>query len=279
MAVDILGLVAAKVKTILNRLSEDSFGDILGMVFKDWDFAALWEPDNGSDNFTVTFYIAPGIVYYSNNQLEYGDTVIPPAINPTNAPQYFHGWNNAAGQPAHFPFVVTEDLTYHAVWGINPPDIASIVISPSNPSMQAGTTQGFTAIIVDSSGANTPHQGVLWSVDNPREGVSIVGTGSATLTIASGASLNPPLTVRATSIIDSSISGSTIVTVLPIGGGGVSRDRDGGHAPIHFPIVGVPTFGQAQYDDGEYTYGEYDAIIPSGDLAPANANDNPATGR
>lgn len=90
------------------------------------------------------------------------------------------------------------------------PTVTAVNVLPANPSIQVNGSQQFTANVV---GTNNPSQSVTWSV---------TGLGAITaegLYTATGAGMP---TVTATSVEDSSVSGSTSVTVtqapIPLSG-------------------------------------------------------------
>jgi uncharacterized protein YjdB len=97
---------------------------------------------------------------------------------------------------------------------INTSAVTSISISPSSQNLMRGQTEQFTAIV---RGNNNPSSSVTWRVSS-----NAVGTGSVTAgtTISSNGFLtvsaneeNTTLYVIATSTVDTSVSGTSIVTI------------------------------------------------------------------
>jgi hypothetical protein len=92
------------------------------------------------------------------------------------------------------------------------PTVSAVVVSPSTASVVKGNTQAFTAGV---AGTGSPAQSVTWSID----GTPAAGTGIATdgtLTVAAGETA-ATLTIRATSTVDTTKSGTTAVTVTAPG--------------------------------------------------------------
>jgi len=87
------------------------------------------------------------------------------------------------------------------------PTITSVTVSPSTAAVEIGGSQQFSATV---SGTNNPAQTVNWSVTGGGTGTSISSSGL--LTVGSSQSAGS-LTVRATSTVDTSKSGTATVTV------------------------------------------------------------------
>ena len=131
------------------------------------------------------------------------------ALNPTTG--VISGTPTAAGT---FNFKVqasngtspdaTKDLSI--VVGTSAPTVDSVTVSPSTVTVTKGTTQNFTATV---TGTNSPAQGVTWEVTGGT-GSTIDGSGLLTVTAGETAAT---LTVKATSTVDTSKSGTATVTV------------------------------------------------------------------
>jgi len=89
------------------------------------------------------------------------------------------------------------------------PTVTSVTVSPATASVEKGKTKNFT---VKVEGTNNPAQTVTWSIDqtNKKSGTTINTNGL--LTVAADESLTS-LTVKATSTVDKSKSGTAAVTV------------------------------------------------------------------
>ena len=98
----------------------------------------------------------------------------------------------------------TKDLSI--VVGTSAPTVDSVTVSPSMVTVTKGTTQNFTATV---TGTNSPAQGVTWEVTGGT-GSTIDGSGLLTVTAGETAAT---LTVKATSTVDTSKSGTATVTV------------------------------------------------------------------
>ena len=82
--------------------------------------------------------------------------------------------------------------------------VSGVVVSPAAPTVSGGATQQFTAVV---SGTNSPSQAVTWS------GLSGSITAAGLFTAPASGSLAQTITVKATSVQDSSKSGTATVTV------------------------------------------------------------------
>ncbi len=87
---------------------------------------------------------------------------------------------------------------------LNPPSVVSVSVNPGNTSVKAGATQQFTATVTGSS--NTA---VTWSMSLPMGTITSTGLYTAPALI----STNQTFTVTATSMADSTASGSSTVVV------------------------------------------------------------------
>ena len=86
------------------------------------------------------------------------------------------------------------------------PTVTSVTVSPATATVLKGETQQFSAAVV---GTNNPAQTVTWSVTGGVAGTSIT---AGLLTVADGETASS-LTVRATSTLDATKSGTATVTV------------------------------------------------------------------
>ncbi|MCB6344067.1 S-layer homology domain-containing protein [Enterocloster lavalensis] len=91
--------------------------------------------------------------------------------------------------------------------GGSAPTVTDVVVSPLQANVQKGTTQQFTAFVI---GENDPAQTVIWRVTGGGAGTSISDTGLLTVAADETAAT---LTVQATSTVNTSKTGSALVTV------------------------------------------------------------------
>ena len=113
--------------------------------------------------------------------------------------------NNVANKEAYFD---NTDSTIK-VRTVVPPTITSVTVSTNSAAVQKGTSQQFTAIV---SGTNNPAATVNWSLSGANKtGTSISTDGLLTVAVDETAAT---LTVKATSTVDPSKSGTAMVTVL-----------------------------------------------------------------
>jgi hypothetical protein len=87
------------------------------------------------------------------------------------------------------------------------PTVSSVTVTPETATVEKGATQQFIAAV---SGTNNPTQTVTWTVEGGGNGTSISTDGL--LSVAANESA-PSLTVKATSTIDTSKSGTASVTI------------------------------------------------------------------
>jgi hypothetical protein len=92
--------------------------------------------------------------------------------------------------------------------GPNEPTVTGVSVSPRTASVAKGETKQFTATV---KGENDPEQTVTWEVTGGGTGTSI-NSSSGLLTVAAGETASK-LTVKATSTVDTSKSGTATVTV------------------------------------------------------------------
>ena len=88
-----------------------------------------------------------------------------------------------------------------------PPTVTSVTVNPQTANVQQGNTQDFAATVV---GTNNPAQTVMWTVEGGVASTIISLDGM--LTVATDETATT-LTVRATSTVDSTMSGTATVTV------------------------------------------------------------------
>jgi hypothetical protein len=95
--------------------------------------------------------------------------------------------------------------------------VESVNISPKSVDVAKSGTQQFAATV---TGSNNPAQTVTWSIveTNKHSGTTINSTGK--LTVAAAETLTT-LTVKATSIVDPTKSGTAAVTIIPMNNGSI----------------------------------------------------------
>jgi formylglycine-generating enzyme required for sulfatase activity len=86
--------------------------------------------------------------------------------------------------------------------------VTGVTLSPATASAVTGGTKTFSATV---SGANSPAQSVTWSVSGGKTGTTISDGGVLTVAANESAGI---LTVRATSTVDTTRSGTVIVTIF-----------------------------------------------------------------
>jgi len=112
----------------------------------------------------------------------------------------------------------TGDVTSEAVGPVKAkdvpiPTVTSVTVSPATTEVIKGGTQQFTATVL---GTNTPAQTVTWTVTGGTGGSTRMSS-NGTLTVSANETV-ATLTVRATSTVDSSKSGTATVTVPALSG-------------------------------------------------------------
>ncbi|WP_041611252.1 hypothetical protein [Treponema primitia] len=117
-------------------------------------------------------------------------------------------------------------ITTVTVVAAGTPTVSSVTVSPASPNIAKGGTQAFTATV---SGLNSPAQTVTWSVTG---GVTGTGFSGTTLTVASNETATS-LTVRATSTVDPTKSGTATVTVT-----GATPPPTPPSSTVHFVAAG-----------------------------------------
>lgn len=91
-----------------------------------------------------------------------------------------------------------------------PAAVTNVTVSPTTATIQKGTTKQFTASV---TGTNNPAQTVTWTVEGGKSGTGINSSGLLTVAADETAAT---LTVKATSAVDTSKSGTATVTVTNI---------------------------------------------------------------
>jgi len=87
--------------------------------------------------------------------------------------------------------------------------VTAVTVSPATSSATQGGTKTFTAAV---TGTNNPRQTVTWSIVESDKSAGTTINGNGVLTVALDEEL-PSLTVKATSTVDTSKSGTAVVTV------------------------------------------------------------------
>ena len=90
------------------------------------------------------------------------------------------------------------------------PSVTGVTVNPGSASVARSGTQTFTATV---NGTNSPPQGVTWSIDQTGRHAQTTINSGGVLTVAALEN-TATLTIRATSTLDPSRSGTAIVTVL-----------------------------------------------------------------
>jgi uncharacterized repeat protein (TIGR02543 family) len=102
------------------------------------------------------------------------------------------------------------DVIVTANFEFLPPTVSSVVISPGAVTVNRGTTQQFSAVVV---GMNNPQQNVTWQVTGGGTGTAISAAG---ILAVSSAETAQTLMITATSVSDSTIFGTATVTISTI---------------------------------------------------------------
>jgi len=126
------------------------------------------------------------------------------------------------------------------------PTVTSVTLSPSTVAVPVGQTQQFSAAV---AGTNNPAQTVTWTVEGGGSGTGISTSGLLSIAATETAQI---LTVRATSTIDASKSGTATVTV------GV---------PINWVVNNLTTWADAHYGITNGGDGKIHIITVSGNVA------------
>ena len=90
-------------------------------------------------------------------------------------------------------------------------NVTGVTVSPSTLSISAGTTAQFTATVATAGFAN---KAVTWSVDSTSSGKGVTIDQNGKLTIPSSVSDLESITVTATSVFKTSVTGTATVTLL-----------------------------------------------------------------
>ena len=117
------------------------------------------------------------------------------------------------------PVTITGIIAQNVNYG--PPDNGSVVIiaptvigvtvNPPTATVVQGNTQNFTAVV---TGTGNPSQQVLWTVEGATSALTTI-SAAGVLTVGADETATT-LTVRATSVADPTVSGTAIVTVVPL---------------------------------------------------------------
>lgn len=91
------------------------------------------------------------------------------------------------------------------------PNVTGVTVSPSTLSISTGTTAQFTAAVATAGFAN---KAVTWSVDSTSKGKGVTIDNNGKLTIPSTVTELESITVTATSVYKTSVSGTATVTLL-----------------------------------------------------------------
>ena len=90
-------------------------------------------------------------------------------------------------------------------------NVTGVTVSPSTLSISAGTTAQFTASVATAGFAN---KAVTWSVDSTSAGKGVTIDMNGKLTIPSSVTDLASITVTATSVFKTSVTGTATVTLL-----------------------------------------------------------------
>jgi len=128
----------------------------------------------------------------------------------------FVGWTTQADgngflYKAGYSVTPSGNLTMYAYWNDATPTVTSVIVSPTpaNTMVQKGKTQLFVATV---NGTNNPNQTVTWSIVQTNKHSDTNINVNGLLTVSASESLTS-LTVRATSTVDTSKSGTANITV------------------------------------------------------------------
>ena len=116
---------------------------------------------------------------------------------------------------------VTSDPTA-AVPSPNQTTVTNVTVNPSASTVAKGGNQTFTATV---TGTNSPAQTVTWSIDETNKNTGTTINASGVLTVATAETLTS-LTVRATSTVDTTKSGTATVTISTLVGSGQYASKD-----------------------------------------------------
>ena len=155
--------------------------------------------------------------------------------------------NSTINQTTNFSLTCTNKNTNQNVTCSGSPatsnysSVTSVTVSPSSASVQVGKSQFFSVLV---SGSGSPSQAVVWSVDGVNGGNSTVGAISGNSYTAPATVPSPAtVTVKATSVQDSTKSGMATVTITPTSGGGGGGQQQAASC-ISISAPGTVTQGQ-----------------------------------
>jgi len=139
------------------------------------------------------------------------------------------------------------------------PTVTSVTISPSSATVTKGENKTFSATV---TGTNSPAQTVTWSIVETGKHASTSISSAGVLTVASAESLTE-LTVKATSTMDTSKSGTATVTITaPAGTPGAL-----------LTITGI----SGSYSQARIEIGENDLFVPSTAMGTGTISDGSVT--
>ena len=122
--------------------------------------------------------------------------------NPTTLENnhFLHAWRVFSTSPFENACVFTPDT----------PSVTSVTVTPSTATVEAGQKVQLSATVVATGFAN---KAVYWSVDSTSETAGVTVTQEGLVTIPSNMSASSTITVTATSIYDSTKTGTATITV------------------------------------------------------------------
>jgi uncharacterized repeat protein (TIGR02543 family) len=205
--------------------------------YKDYSYGTYsnaWDFENDVVAANITLYakwevaVEPSYsITYNNlngatntNPASYTSAALPIAlVAPGNREGYtFDGWFGSAtytgSATTGIPIGSTGDKEFWARWtatggGETTPTVTNVTVSPNPVAVQIGTTQLFSATV---TGTNSPAQTVTWSVTGSANSGTSIGSASGLLTVAADEAATT-LTVTATSTVDATKKGTSMVTV------------------------------------------------------------------
>ena len=136
--------------------------------------------------------------YALDNMAETGVTRATSFFNPETLRNnhWLHTWRVHSTSPFAQAVVFTKDVT---------PAVSSVAVSPSTATVSAGQSLKLTATVVTTGFAN---KAVTWSVNSESATINEKGV----LTVLAGTTAGTSITVTATSVFDSTKTGTATVT-------------------------------------------------------------------
>jgi len=166
---------------------------------------------NGSTSFTRTYNAGKNV------------TLQAPATTGSNS---FVGWSGCSMPAIAETCTVIMSANTTVTANYNGPNVTSVTVTPSAPTVTIGSTQQFSATV---NGTGLSGNGVTWSLAGPSGSTDSPGTITATGLYTSPYPAPATVTVTATSTQDPSISGSVTVTLTaPATATGPSLSVDAG---------------------------------------------------